>query len=91
MDECRRRLGDAVTYASDMYEAVIDVDALALITEWKQFRLPSWELVRRAMKGRVIVDGRNIYDPAEVADEGFAYYCIGRRVIDKHTDSLTRY
>lgn len=90
MGEGRRRLGDAVTYASDMYEAIVDADALAMMTEWKQFRLPSWELVRRAMKGRVIVDGRNIYDPSEVADEGFAYHCIGRRVVDDRSKTLRR-
>lgn len=78
MDECRRRLGDAVSYAGDMYEALIDADALALITEWKQFRLPSWRLVAKAMRGNIIVDGRNIYDPDDMAEEGFAYFCIGR-------------
>lgn len=78
MDECRRRIGDKVVYASDMYDALVDADALALLTEWKQFRLPSWKVVRRAMRGRVIVDGRNIYDPAELADEGFCHCCIGR-------------
>lgn len=78
MDECRRRLGDAVSYAGDMYEALLDADALALITEWKQFRLPSWRLVAKAMRGNIIVDGRNIYDPDDMAEEGFAYFCIGR-------------
>lgn len=78
MDECRRRLGDRVKYATDMYDAIVDADALSLITEWKQFRLPSWKVVRKAMKGNVIVDGRNIYDPTEMAEEGFRYYCIGR-------------
>lgn len=78
MDECRRIISDKVVYAADMYEALVDADALALLTEWKQFRLPSWTLVRRAMKGNVIVDGRNIYDPTEMAEEGFRYCCIGR-------------
>ena len=79
MDECRRRIGDKVIYAADMYEALVDADAMALLTEWKQFRLPSWKLVRRAMKGNVIVDGRNIYDPSELAEEKFTYCCIGRK------------
>lgn len=78
MDECRRRIGDAVSYAGDMYEALVDADALALVTEWKQFRLPSWTLVRRAMRGNVVVDGRNIYEASELADEGFRYCCIGK-------------
>ncbi len=81
MNECRRRLGDAVIYASDMYETHVDADALALITEWKQFRLPSWRLVRKAMRGNVIVDGRNIYDPQELAEEGFYYCSIGRNAV----------
>lgn len=78
MDECRRRIGDAVSYARDMYEAAIDADAVALLTEWKQFRMPSWQVVKRAMCGNLIVDGRNIYDAQELADEGFIYKCIGR-------------
>ena len=78
MDECRRRIGDRVRYAIDMYDAVVDADALALLTEWKQFRLPSWNVIHRTMRGNVIVDGRNIYDDAEMREEGFNYHCIGR-------------
>ena len=81
MDECHRRIGDAVHYAGDMYETLVDADALALITEWKQFRLPSWRLVSKAMRGNVIVDGRNIYDPIDMSEEGFTYYSIGRPAI----------
>ncbi len=78
MDECRRRMSDNVIYARDMYHAVDDADAIALMTEWKQFRLPSWHVIRKAMRGNLIVDGRNIYDPAELAAEGFLYTGIGR-------------
>lgn len=78
MDECRRRLGDKVTYASDMYAATDGADALALLTEWKQFRLPSWSVIRKAMRGNLVIDGRNIYDAAELTDEGFTYHCIGK-------------
>lgn len=78
MDECRRRVGDKVGYAKDMYDAVLDADALLLLTEWKQFRLPSWGVVKHAMKTPLIIDGRNIYDPAELAAQGFIYHCIGR-------------
>lgn len=81
MDECRRRLGDKVEYASDIYDAANDADAVALLTEWKQFRLPSWGVVRKAMRGNVIVDGRNIYDPAELSAEGFTYMSIGRPAV----------
>lgn len=78
MNECRRRMGDSVRYARDMYDAVVDADALALLTEWKQFRLPSWNVVRKAMRGNIIVDGRNIYDESELREEQFVYHCIGR-------------
>lgn len=77
MDECRRRVGDKVTYCKDMYEAVVDADALLLVTEWKEFRMPSWKVLRKTMKGNVIIDGRNIYDKAEAAESGFVYYKIG--------------
>lgn len=76
--EAQRRLGDKVTYARYMYEAVIDADALALLTEWKQFRVPSWNVLHRVMRGNLIIDGRNIYDPDELAEEGFIYHCIGK-------------
>lgn len=79
MDECRRRLGDAVAYARDIYDAVLGADALLLLTEWKQFRLPSWDVVRRAMNCPVVFDGRNIYDPEEMRQFGFEYFSIGRR------------
>lgn len=79
MNECRRRLGDAVTYAKDMYDAALGADALLLLTEWKQFRLPSWEVVRRTMNQPVVFDGRNIYDPEELRAGGFHYASIGRQ------------
>ena len=78
MDECRRRIGDQVVYAKDMYEAVIDADALLLLTEWKQFRLPSWAVIRKVMKQPLLLDGRNIYDPVELKEQGFEYECIGK-------------
>lgn len=78
MNECRRRVGDAVEYARDMYEAVLDADALLLLTEWKPFRLPSWGVVRHSMKEPLVFDGRNIYDSDDMARQGFTYYCIGR-------------
>ena len=61
MDECRRRIGDRVVYCKDMYDVVIDADALAVLTEWKEFRIPSWSVIKRVMKQSVLVDGRNIY------------------------------
>lgn len=79
MDECRRRVGDVVEYAKDMYDAVLDADALLMLTEWKQFRLPSWGVIARSMKTPVIIDGRNIYDADDMKRQGFEYHCIGRR------------
>lgn len=78
MDECRRRIGERVTYATDMYDAVLDADALLLLTEWKQFRLPSWGVIAKSMKTPLVIDGRNIYDAEEMRVHGFEYYCIGR-------------
>ena len=78
MGECRRRVGDKVSYAKDMYEAVVDADALLVVTEWKEFRMPSWEVVKRLMRGNVVLDGRNIYDSTELHQKGFTYECIGK-------------
>lgn len=78
MDECKRRVGEVVTYANDMYDAVLDVDALLLLTEWKQFRLPSWGVVVKSMKYPLVIDGRNIYDAEEMKELGIVYKCIGR-------------
>ncbi len=79
MDECRRRLGnDAVTYCNDMYEAAIDADALMLVTEWNQFRMPSLPVLKKTMAQPVIIDGRNIYDRDYLEENGFSYTCIGK-------------
>lgn len=77
MAECRRRLGDRVVYCNDMYEAAIDADAVMLVTEWKQLRMPSLPVLSRTMRDRVIIDGRNIYDSDELRENGFTYYKIG--------------
>lgn len=77
MEECRRRLGDTVEYASDMYDAAVDADALLLVTEWKQFRMPSLPVLKRTMRCPLIIDGRNIYDPEYLREAGFTYDKIG--------------
>ena len=79
MTECRRRLGDSILYATDMYDAVLDADALLLLTEWKEFRLPSWAVVKKAMRHPLVLDGRNIYGKKDLEELGFAYSCIGQR------------
>ena len=78
MDECHRRIGNAVEYAADMYDTVLNADALLLLTEWKQFRLPSWGVVMKAMNKPLVIDGRNIYDAQEMKNLGVEYYCIGK-------------
>lgn len=78
MKECKRRLGDAVEYAKDMYDAALNADALLLLTEWKCFRLPSWGVIAKEMNRPLVIDGRNIYDPAEMKEAGFEYASIGR-------------
>lgn len=78
MDECRRRIGDAIHYATDMYDAILDADALMLVTEWKEFRLPSWAVIKKTMGQAVVLDGRNIYEKKELEEQGFVYHCIGK-------------
>lgn len=78
MNEVRKVLGDRIGYASDQYEAIEDADALALVTEWSEFHLPDFQKLSETMKGKIIFDGRNIYNPAELREMGFVYYGIGR-------------
>jgi len=77
MEEAHKQLGDTVYYASDIYDAVNDAEALFLVTEWKEFRAPNWSVVRKAMAGNIIIDGRNIYDGNELREAGFVYEGIG--------------
>ncbi len=77
MDECRRVVGDKVAYAKDMYEAVVDADALLLVTEWKEFRIPSWPVIERTMRCPALFDGRNIYDKHEFDGTSIVYHYIG--------------
>ena len=78
INECKRRIGNTVEYATDMYDAVLNADALLLLTEWKQFRMPSWGVVKKTMNQAVLIDGRNIYDEQEMKEIGFDYMCIGK-------------
>lgn len=78
MQECRRRIGDTVTYCPNMYEAALDSDALMLVTEWKEFRVPSWNVIHKSMRTPVVFDGRNIYDRTELESDGFIYYALGK-------------
>ena len=79
MEECKRRLPDApITYCRDMYDAVLDADALLLLTEWKEFRLPTWGVIKKAMANGLVIDGRNIFDMDELKEYGFEYKGIGK-------------
>ncbi len=78
IEECKRRIGDKITYTRDRYDAALDADALLLVTEWKEFRMPSWPVLKKTMNSPIIVDGRNIYDRKELAGAGFTYACIGQ-------------
>jgi UDPglucose 6-dehydrogenase len=80
INETKKLLGDSIEYVSDPYAAVVDADAAALITEWAEFHLPDFKRMGELMKSKVIFDGRNIYDPAELRKLGFIYFGIGRRI-----------
>jgi UDPglucose 6-dehydrogenase len=79
INETRKLLGNKIEYSTDPYEALIDVDAVALMTEWAEFHLPDFNRMAELMKGKVIFDGRNIYEPGELRKLGFTYFGIGRR------------
>ena len=79
MDECKRRIGDTVTYCKNMYDAADGADVFALMTEWRQFRMPSWNVIQKVMTGNFVVDGRNIYDRQELEELGFVYTRIGEK------------
>lgn len=78
MEEAKRKLGDSIEYGKDIYDAVMDCDALLVVTEWKEFRMPSWGVIKKLMLTPLVLDGRNIYDLKELEEHGFIYHCIGR-------------
>ena len=75
MDETKRILGDKIIYASDMYDCALDSDAIFHVTEWKEFRFPAWEVIKRTTKNAVVIDGRNVYSANDL--KGVEYFCIG--------------
>lgn len=80
-EEAKRILGNKISYANDQYEACIDAEALILVTEWTEFRIPNFKVLKKLMKNKIIFDGRNIYEPEEMNEMGFTYYSIGRKDI----------
>jgi UDPglucose 6-dehydrogenase len=81
--EAKRVLGDKIVYANDQYEACCDVDALIIVTEWSEFRIPNFKILSKLLKTKIIFDGRNIYDLEEMTELGFTYFSIGRKTINK--------
>lgn len=79
MEECRRKIGDCVEYAANMYEALEGADALVVVTEWQEFKVPKFTYIEKALKEKLIFDGRNIYSPEQMKEFGYMYYGIGRR------------
>lgn len=77
MNECRRRIGNSVSYHKDLYQAVANSDAMLLVTEWKEFRVPDWNKIKQLMSTPLVIDGRNIFEAEELRNKGFDYYRIG--------------
>ena len=75
MDEAKRRLGDKIEYASDIYDAIRDADVLFHVTEWKEYRMPDWQKVRSLMKNPLLIDGRGVFNKTDL--EGITYLKIG--------------
>lgn len=82
MEEAKHTLKDSVYYAKDEYDACIEVDALLVVTEWSEFRMPNFRILEKIMNNKLIFDGRNIYDPEEMRDYGYTYYSIGREIVN---------
>ncbi|MDE5610422.1 MAG: UDP-glucose/GDP-mannose dehydrogenase family protein [Odoribacter sp.] len=78
MNECRRKIGDRIQYATQMYEALEGADAMIVVTEWQEFKVPKFTYIEKALKEKVIFDGRNIYNPEQMREFGYVYYGIGR-------------
>ena len=79
INEAKKIVGDKIKYASEMYDALENADCLFLLTEWKEFRCPDIDKMKKYMKNPVIFDGRNIFDKNELKQSGFTYYCIGKK------------
>jgi UDPglucose 6-dehydrogenase len=79
IDETKKIFQDRINYAKDIYDATLDSDAIVLVTEWNEFRLPSWSVIHKVMKKPVVIDGRNIYNAKDLVESGFEYFCIGAK------------
>ena len=77
INEAKHHFGDTISYFNDQYEALIDADCLAVLTEWPEFKIPNFNIISRLLNAAVLFDGRNIYDKEELFKNGFDYFCIG--------------
>jgi len=77
LNEAKKHFGNDIEYAKDIYDTTLDVDAILLVTEWNEFRLPSWSVIYKLVKKALVIDGRNIYNAKELEEAGFEYLCIG--------------
>jgi UDPglucose 6-dehydrogenase len=82
MHEAKKVVREQITFCKDQYDALIDADALLIATEWPEFRSPNFNVISKLLKNKVIFDGRNIYEPEEMNELGFTYYCIGINTTD---------
>lgn len=80
IEESKRRIGDIITYSIDAYDAANESDAILLVTEWNEFRTLNYKILSKIVNEKVIFDGRNIYDPSEIKEQGFTYFGIGRKI-----------
>ncbi len=78
MNESKRRIGNKINYADNQYEALTDADALIIMTEWQEFRVPKFRMVEKLLNKKIIFDGRNIYNPNEMKEFGYDYISVGR-------------
>ena len=82
MPNVKRKFGDKIDFATNMYQSTEDVDALVICTEWSIFRTPNFSILKDKMKNQVIFDGRNLYDTEDMAGHGFYYSSIGRKTVE---------
>ncbi len=85
MEEAKELLDEEVVWCKDIYDTAQNSDAIALVTEWNEFRLPEWERLALQVKDKVVFDGRNIYDDNQLKQFGFTYYCIGKETLSATT------
>jgi UDPglucose 6-dehydrogenase len=80
--EAKHKLGDRITYSETNYDAINGADALVVVTDWNEYRHPDFTRVKAMLRRPVIIDGRNLYDPEKMKDQGFTYISIGRRAVE---------